>query len=1115
MSSINTSTLALRGEGPSTAGGIQQGENQTTYSGPTMIVSIRPQSTNVLGDKPEKFILVIESGSGETLRETKWDPSQGGWPVGIVLIRGSSKTESLFISLRRKRLRVYHQEIASGRLNMREVETAVHASNNQLEISLVIQAQNVLNFNGRRLALIAETGTPSLLPVWITSIRLAERTQGLTDKTLENLYLIFNSGRWKTFRIRESSWDPSSELWDVGLPLLRGSGTERLSIELRKKHRVEILHEPLATVILDLEELEQARKDSKKEITKILTLPHRNELNVRELVLAIQIGALDLPWTDTRQFALPSYVGGILNSISRVTGVVDKLSELHPAAELAWLVASVPLQLLQDKRKLDDELVGLIDTMGEVYGCATVKDDPLRNYGKFQQLFDTMIQESIRCFLFISNYISEGHLRHMADAPTKVQELTQAFRKLEKQFNDAQQYTTTVAALETRNMVSSVGNKVDLHQLEVNVHQLKADLEKELGNKRGFQLPSDLSRCLHGTRQRTLSRILGWIESEGEGSLLWLSGIAGSGKTSVMATVHDRLADVGCDTPLAAYVRFHRVDFPSPSKFVAALVYRLVCFDKLLGVEVAKILDARPNVFQEPLGEQFESLVVEPLRSCHEKVTKGRGRIVVMVDGLDECMEVPGGSDTFHDLLGLLSNPKTFASFPFLRLIVASRPEEPIHRRFTRPELNHITRFPLDTSSKETTSDVLHYLHVKFEEIFQIHPDFKAFCQERNALNVLANHSSGLFIWVVIVFRFVKRSPRERLEQALQLSMPHDSLDALNKLYSTVLNTIAAEQGDRDIKARVAPILGLIIAFGKVSLSTGPGLTLSITCGLLERLGYKIESIPSVLSQLGSVIEGVDSPQSKLVLLHKSFDDYLTDKSRAGEWFVDVEGHWSAELAESCLRIIHSNVFGDQPDYSDLSYFTHFYWTPAAYFQSDSSPVSELFSDILHRGFLRWIYVCTDLRLWGGERGSDPRVGSLGGLAWLRRMTTGPKIAQELGVAYSRVAPRLPPQLPEDLEVLFLSMLRGEMPEFSKCYMSLFSQISVPSSQRKDFHTILDAIREIRHSESADQMELFKPVPRESVTTNVEPINGVPDNEVLSSMLRDLNKTIRQRRSGR
>ncbi|KAL0568498.1 hypothetical protein V5O48_013489, partial [Marasmius crinis-equi] len=891
------------------------------------------------------------------------------------------------------------------------------------------------------------------------------------------------------------------------------SGTERLSIELRRKHRVKILQKSLATIVLDLKELEDARKDSKEEITKTLTLPHRNELNVRELVLAIQIGALDLPWTNARHFALPSFVGGILDSISLVTGVVDKLSGLHPAAELAWLVTSVPLQLLQDKRKLDDELVGLIDTMGQVYGCATVKDDPLRNYEKFQQLFDTMIQESIRCFLFISNYISEGHLRHMADAPTKVQELTQTFRKLEKQFNNAQQYTTTVAALETRNMVSSVDNKVDLHQLKVNWHQLKADLEKELGNKHGFQLPSDLSRCLHGTRQHTLSIIRRWIESE-EGSLLWLSGVAGCGKTSVMATVHDRLADVECDTPLAAYVRFHRVDFPSPSKFVAALVYRLVSFDKLLGVEVAKILDTRPNVFQKPLGEQFESLVVKPLRSHYEKVKKGQGRFVVMVDGLDECMEVPGGSDAFHDLLSLLSNPNTFASFPFLRLIVASRPEDPIRRVFTKSEQNHITRIPLETtSSKETTSDILHYLHVKFEEIFQIHPNFKAFCQKRDALNILAGHSSGLFIWIVTVFRFVKRSPRERLEQALELSFPHDSLDPLNKLYSTVLNAIAAEQGDRDIKDRMAPILGLIIAFGKLKwkLSDEAQLNSSILCGLLKQLGYNVESIPSVLSQLGSVIEGVDSPQSKLVLLHKSFDDYLTDKRRAGEWFVDVEGHWSAKLAESCLRVVHSNVFGDQPDYSDLAFFTNAYWTSAVHSQFDSSPVSELFSNILHRGFLQWIYECTDTRLWGKERGSIARVGGLFGLRCLGQTTTAPKIVQELGVAYNKIDLFLSAQFPEDLEILFLFMLRGEMPEFSKCYMPLFSQISVPSSQCKDFHAIIGAIREIRHSDPADHMELFKPVPRERVTTDVEPISGVPDDEVLSGMLQDLENTIRQR----
>ncbi|KAL0562538.1 hypothetical protein V5O48_019549, partial [Marasmius crinis-equi] len=167
----------------------------------------------------------------------------------------------------------------------------------------------------------------------------------------------------------------------------------------------------------------------------------------------------------------------------------------------------------------------------------------------------------------------------------------------------------------------------------------------------------------------------------------------------------------------------------SPSSFVKALAYKLANFDKCLGIEIAKVLDDQPVVLQQPLDVQLQSLIVQPLTK-YKVGNKIEGQMVVVIDGLDECMEEAGGSNTFHELLALLSHlalPNTFHSFPFLRLIVASRPEESIHMAFTRsltPDDNpnghpNILHFRLDTSSSETTADILKYLTIKFVEIFR------------------------------------------------------------------------------------------------------------------------------------------------------------------------------------------------------------------------------------------------------------------------------------------------------------------------------------------------------------------------------------------------------------
>ncbi|KAF9258405.1 hypothetical protein L218DRAFT_845325, partial [Marasmius fiardii PR-910] len=81
-----------------------------------------------------------------------------------------------------------------------------------------------------------------------------------------------------------------------------------------------------------------------------------------------------------------------------------------------------------------------------------------------------------------------------------------------------------------------------------------------------------------GTRQSTLSRITHWI-FEGKESILWLSGVAGCGKSSVMATLNNQLINMGCSSCLATFICFDCFDFSDPSLFAQALPHQLALFD--------------------------------------------------------------------------------------------------------------------------------------------------------------------------------------------------------------------------------------------------------------------------------------------------------------------------------------------------------------------------------------------------------------------------------------------------------------------------------------------------------------------------------------------------------
>ncbi|KAL0564168.1 hypothetical protein V5O48_017887, partial [Marasmius crinis-equi] len=210
-------TSASQSRGRSASPAIGQSAHERVISHPTSITLIKPQRCDIFGDKfPKGFMLVVKCKGGETLRESKWDLDRGGWPVDIVQIRGSA-TENLSIELRELRFSgLVPWTIANGSLTVKEVESAIHASQEQLNLPIAILSRYGLSATDKKLDLIVEISTPSLVPIWITSIALAEPVADITDQTLKNLDLVFKSQEGKT--LKNSSWDLSRRIWDVNLP---------------------------------------------------------------------------------------------------------------------------------------------------------------------------------------------------------------------------------------------------------------------------------------------------------------------------------------------------------------------------------------------------------------------------------------------------------------------------------------------------------------------------------------------------------------------------------------------------------------------------------------------------------------------------------------------------------------------------------------------------------------------------------------------------------------------------------------------------------------------------------------------------------------------------------
>src|ERR1700735_1634375 len=145
----------------------------------------------------------------------------------------------------------------------------------------------------------------------------------------------------------------------------------------------------------------------------------------------------------------------------------------------------------------------------------------------------------------------------------------------------------------------------------------------------------DRPGCTHGTRVSLLSTLLEWATASDSSHVLWLNGMAGTGKTTVMETFCSLLdekdllgASFFCSVKSRRDVR---TIFPSIAKMLArnhahfreSLVQVLATFSDPLGMN---------------LKDQYYKLIAAPA----EAVFRKNKIIVIAIDALDECEDQEG-----------------------------------------------------------------------------------------------------------------------------------------------------------------------------------------------------------------------------------------------------------------------------------------------------------------------------------------------------------------------------------------------------------------------------------------------------------------------------------------
>jgi hypothetical protein len=167
-----------------------------------------------------------------------------------------------------------------------------------------------------------------------------------------------------------------------------------------------------------------------------------------------------------------------------------------------------------------------------------------------------------------------------------------------------------------------------------------------------------------------LQNIDQWAQDPDEKCVFWLSGMAGTGKSTISRTISQTFAHQG---QLGASFFFKRGehDRGNASLFVTTIVCDLVHHIPELLPHVHKAINGEPWIARKSLKEQFNQLILQPLTDLSP--TPPTSSIILVVDTLDECER----EGDVRSILSLLANFRWLVSVR-IRVFLTSRPELPI-----------------------------------------------------------------------------------------------------------------------------------------------------------------------------------------------------------------------------------------------------------------------------------------------------------------------------------------------------------------------------------------------------------------------------------------------------
>jgi hypothetical protein len=431
-----------------------------------------------------------------------------------------------------------------------------------------------------------------------------------------------------------------------------------------------------------------------------------------------------------------------------------------------------------------------------------------------------------------------------------------------------------------------------------------------------------------------LDFIINWVNNPASERGLVLFGQAGTGKSSIaheIARIFDKMNRLASSFIFIRREQSERKAFHLFTTLARDLADRYPSFKISLGNVVKDNTALR--VGTRDYNSLFESLILEPFKDLHIV-----GPIVVVIDALDESGDTTGRIGLHAFLAKNLERlPRNF------RVVITSRPEHAIVSALVEAQSTKIKYMDDTELVAETHRDILAFFRQKLPS-----NEFKHY------VKALAVNAEGLFQWAAVASQLILDPParlgysKEKcIKHILESSTNRHGQDLLDELYKEVLEGYFKDREAQDLFRSVV---------GQLISSIEP-LTIRSLIPLRQHGSYDEDSdaaVTGILSRLGSLLSNVNSSDKNLpiVPLHTSFRDFLTNKDKSGDFYVNVRDSHH-ELAHSCLNLLLDPLDGLKFNICKLE---------TSYLANDD--VEDLHTRVDQHTTRALLYSC---RFWGGH----------------------------------------------------------------------------------------------------------------------------------------------------